>query len=155
GPGQTGEVFPAGDVSALAVALERVRKRRAADDDWASACRARVADYSFERAAAGLVAGCRAVMAQRPRRLRAPRTGMKIVACCGSMVVVSGLERMTFEVLRVLREHGAAVHCIVNSWENHRIVALAEEIGASWSTGYYWYRLDRRTRNPLRWIQMA
>ena len=36
-----------------------------------------------------------------------------------------------------------------------RIVALAGEIGASWSTGYYWYRFDRHARNPLRWIQFG
>jgi hypothetical protein len=27
----------------------------------------------------------------------------RVVACCGGMVTVSGLERMTFEVLGVLR----------------------------------------------------
>ena len=40
--------------------------------------------------------------------------------------MVSGLERMTFEVLRVFRRHARRVHCIVNDWENHRIVPLAE-----------------------------
>src|SRR3989442_9978875 len=49
----------------------------------------------------------------------------RVIACCGSMVIVAGLERLTFETLRVLKERGAAVHCVVNSWENHRIVALA------------------------------
>ena len=62
---------------------------------------------------------------------------------------------MTFEVLRVLRERGAAIHCIVNSWENHRIVAAAERIGASWSTGFHWYPFDRHTRNPIALAQMA
>jgi glycosyltransferase involved in cell wall biosynthesis len=47
------------------------------------------------------------------------------------------------------------VHCIVNSWENHRIVALAERIGASWSTGYYRYRFDRHTRNPIKLARFA
>ena len=69
------------------------------------------------------------------------------------MVIVSGLERSTCEVLRVLHERGAAVHCVVNSWENHRIVALAEQIGASWSTGAYFYGLERHTRNPIKWAR--
>jgi glycosyltransferase involved in cell wall biosynthesis len=70
------------------------------------------------------------------------------------MVTVTGLERMTFEVLRVLREQGAPVHCIVNDWESHRIVAMAERIGASWSESTYRVRLDRHTRNPLRLARM-
>jgi glycosyltransferase involved in cell wall biosynthesis len=70
------------------------------------------------------------------------------------MVVVSGMERMTFEVLRILKENGAEVHCILNDWENHRIRELAESIGATWSTGYYRYTL-RRTRNPWRILQAA
>jgi glycosyltransferase involved in cell wall biosynthesis len=70
------------------------------------------------------------------------------------MVIVSGMERMSFEVLRVLGENGAGIHCIVNSWEHHRIVRLVDSIGASWSTGYYWYRFNRHTRNPWRVLQM-
>jgi len=69
------------------------------------------------------------------------------------MVVVSGLERMTFEVLRVVRERGGAVHCIVNGWENHRIVPMATAIGASWSTGFYHYSFSWRTKNPVRHLQ--
>ncbi len=82
------------------------------------------------------------------------RTPPRVVACCGGMVIVSGLERMSFEVLRVLKENGAEIHCILNSWENHRIQELVHSIGASWSTGYYWYRLDRHTRNPWKILQM-
>jgi glycosyltransferase involved in cell wall biosynthesis len=73
------------------------------------------------------------------------------------MSFVSGLELMTFEVLRTLRARGTAVHCILNTWANwdrpqeqHPIAALAERIGASWSTGYYWYGFERRSRNPLK-----
>jgi hypothetical protein len=66
------------------------------------------------------------------------------------MVVVYGVERMTFEALRIPRERGMADHCIVNSWENHLIVALAEQIGASCSIAYYRYRLRRHTRNPIK-----
>lgn len=81
-------------------------------------------------------------------------TQVRVVACFGGMVIVSGMERMSFEVLRVLKENGAEVHCILNSWENHRIQKLVDSIGASWSTGYYWYRFDRHTRNPWKILQM-
>jgi glycosyltransferase involved in cell wall biosynthesis len=50
---------------------------------------------------------------------------------------------MSFEVLRAMRERGAAVHCIVNRWSSSRVVDLADDLGASWSTGYYWYELRR------------
>ncbi|MGH9320916.1 MAG: glycosyltransferase family 4 protein [Vicinamibacteria bacterium] len=80
---------------------------------------------------------------------------VRVVACCGGMVMVYGMERMTFDVLGVLRQKGAEVHCILNRWENHRIRELVEAIGASWSTGYYWYRFDRHTRNPLKIIQLC
>ena len=44
------------------------------------------------------------------------------------MVIVSGMERMTFEVLRALKESKAEVHCILNDWENHRIRELVDSI---------------------------
>jgi glycosyltransferase involved in cell wall biosynthesis len=139
--GQTGEIFSTGNVDELAAALRRIRQRAASGHDFGPACRAVAAQHSFARAAAGLLAACRAVTAPR------------IMACCSGMVVVSGLERSTFEVLRVARERGAMVHCIVNGWENQRIVALAEAIGASWSTAYHRYPFARHTRNPLQWAQ--
>ena len=61
---------------------------------------------------------------------------------------------MTFEVLGVVRKRGGSVHCIVNSWENHRIVELAERIGATWSTGFYWYSFAGRPRTLLHVVQM-
>ena len=64
------------------------------------------------------------------------------------MVIAGGLERMTFEVLRVLRDRGMATHAIVNGWENFRITPLAEASGASWSVGPYWYSLTRRAMTP-------
>ena len=153
-PGRTGEVFPVGDVDALARALKSVRDRARAGHDWVQACRARASAHSFERATAGLVAACREVVARRPRAAPVDPRAPRVVACCGGMVTISGLERMTFEVLGVLRERGAVVHCIVNSWENHRVVALAEQIGATWSTGYYWYPF-RRTLHPWSLAQFA
>ncbi|HEX6985130.1 MAG TPA: glycosyltransferase family 4 protein, partial [Planctomycetaceae bacterium] len=49
---------------------------------------------------------------------------------------------------------GGAVHCVVNDWENHRIVDLAERIGASWSAGFHRYLLAR-SRNPLSLLKTA
>lgn len=80
---------------------------------------------------------------------------LRLLAGCGGFNVVAGLERMTFEVLRTLADHGAAVHCIVNSWDNERIVALAEAMGASWSVGRYFETLDRHARSPAKLARMA
>lgn len=151
--GETGEVFPVGDVAALATAIDGIRARRSSGRDWAPACRRRAAEFSLERATSGLVEACRLVA--RRRAVHGDRRRPRVLACCGGMVVVAGLERMTFEVLRVLTERGAAVHCIVNSWENERIVPLAERIGAGWSTGYYRHQFNRRTRNPLQWARFG
>lgn len=78
------------------------------------------------------------------------RSAVRVLACCGGMVVISGLERMTFEVLRVLGERGGTVRCFLNNWGSFRIVPLAKQIGASWSCRYYPVRLSRHTRNPIR-----
>lgn len=154
-PGETGEVFPMGDVAGLAHALGAIQQQRGAGHDFAPACVARAEALSFAAASAGLVAACRAVAASPAHAATTTPASAtpRIVACCSGMVVVSGLERSTFEVLRTLRERGAAVHCVVNSWENHRIVELVEDIGASWSTAYHWYPLDRHTRNPVAWAR--
>jgi len=64
-PGATGEVYTPDDEAALAQALERIRARGSAGHDWAPACRARVARYSFEHATAGLLAAARAVRRRR------------------------------------------------------------------------------------------
>lgn len=84
-----------------------------------------------------------------------PATETRVIACCGGMVVVFGAERMTFEVLRVLRNRGASVHCIVNSWENHRIVELVRRLGVGHSIGRYRARLTRRSINPITLFRMA
>jgi glycosyltransferase involved in cell wall biosynthesis len=83
------------------------------------------------------------------------RRPLRVIACCGDMSVVYGMERMTFEVLRVVREHGAPVHCIVNTWSNQRILEMVGEIGATWSTGYYWHGFGRHLLNPIRLVQFA
>lgn len=133
-PGETGEVHRTTDVADLTRALERVRAR-GGRQAMGEACRARIARYDFAAASTGLVAACDALVR--------PDASVRVIACCGGMVLVSGLERMTFEVLRVVRRNRGTVHCIVNGWESHRIVELAEGIGASWSTGYYWYPLAK------------
>jgi glycosyltransferase involved in cell wall biosynthesis len=79
-----------------------------------------------------------------------PAAKRRVIVCCGQMVIAGGLERMTMEVARTLTGHGVAVHCIVNSWENFRITPLAEQVGASWSTGPYWYAMTRRNLTPLK-----
>jgi glycosyltransferase involved in cell wall biosynthesis len=145
--GETGEVSRVGDPAGLAQAMGRVRSR-GGRGTMAHACRARVARHSFAAATTGLVAACQSVV-----RRDAPPA--RVVACCGGMVMVSGLERMTFEVLGIVRRRGGAVHCIVNSWENHRIVELAERIGASWSTGFYRYPFSSRPRTLLQGMQMV
>jgi glycosyltransferase involved in cell wall biosynthesis len=144
--GETGEVHRTGDVGDLVLALERVRAR-GGRTAMAEACRARIARYAYPAASTGLVAACQALV----RRSEQPT---RVIACCGGMVIVSGLERMTFEVLGVVRSHGGAVHCIVNDWENERIVELAERIGASWSTGFYWYPFTSRPGTTLKAFQM-
>jgi glycosyltransferase involved in cell wall biosynthesis len=74
----------------------------------------------------------------------------RVIAAFGNMVLVSGVERMSFEVLRTLHERGAAVHCVVNSWESTKVVDRADAMGASWSFGYYYYELRRRARTRER-----
>ena len=144
--GESGYMYPLGNVSGLAAALERVRQRKAAGYDWGPACRAIVSEFSYDAMTAGLVRACRSVIRHSPGPepdwSGAPQ---RIVATCGQMVIAGGLERMTFEVLRVLRDRGMAAHSIVNGWENFRITPLAEASGASWSVGPYWYPLKRRT----------
>jgi glycosyltransferase involved in cell wall biosynthesis len=139
-PSETGEQFHRGDLDDLSRALQRGRDR-GGRSRMAAACRDRIANHTFARAADGLVAACQSVAK--------PAGAPRVIACCGGMVIVSGLERMTFEVLRVLRERGGTVHAIVNGWENQRIVPLAEHIGASWSTGFYESGFSR-SRNPIR-----
>jgi glycosyltransferase involved in cell wall biosynthesis len=76
----------------------------------------------------------------------------RVLACCGGMVIVGGLERMILEVLRTIQERGGSVHCVINSWEPHRIQAAVEQIGAPWSTGSYRHQFERRPSNPARYL---
>jgi glycosyltransferase involved in cell wall biosynthesis len=146
--GETGEVVEAGDVTALAKAIDTTRQRRAAGFDYVNACRTRVAAHSFASATDGVLAAMRRLALQRTNAVANRNRTPRVIACCGSMVIPGGLERMTFEVLRTLGQLGAATHVIVNTWESSPIVAMAEDAGASWSTGYYWQSLSRHLLDP-------
>ena len=156
GSDATGGVYATAEPTELvrnfAVALADVRDRLRAGHDFTAACQERAAAHGFAQAAAGLELACATVAAAPASATAAPPATLtvpRVVACCGSMVLVGGLERMTFEILRVLRGRGAVIHCIVNWWDNSRIIALAEQIGASWSTGFYVHRFGKEVRNPI------
>ncbi len=142
-----GGVYPAGDVTALAATLDTVCGRLDEGHSFAAAGAARAATHSFQEATAGLELALRR-LGCRARADRPASATRRVVACCGSMTSAGGLERMTFEVLRLARERGAHVHCIVNTWGSSGIVDMADEIGASWSTGFYWYPMQRRLWRP-------
>ena len=148
--GETGRQFALGDVAALAETLDAVRREMPASDAVRARCRAIAAGSTFATMTAGLVRACRSVIRHSPGAepdwSAAPS---RVIACCGDMVIAGGLERMTFEVLRVMRDRGIAAHTIVNGWENFRITPLAEASGSSWSVGPYRYPLRRRGLSPL------
>ena len=142
--GVSGVVHESGDVGSLARALSRVREATSRGEITREVCRQPTAAFSFERAAEGIRRGADRVIKRHAARRRSAEGQPRVIATMGNMVSVFGLERMSFEVLRALRENGAAVHCVVNSWQSSRVVDLADDFGASWSTGYYWYELRRR-----------
>ena len=150
----SGAVHQPGDVDGLARSLGNVRDAVRAGVVTAGTCFDAVSAFSFERAADGVVAATSRVVA-RKRVAQTARTGHpRVLAAFGNMAIVSGVERMSFEVLRTLRERGAAVHCIVNSWESSKVVDLVDSVGASWSLGYYWYELRRRARPHQRMLAL-
>jgi glycosyltransferase involved in cell wall biosynthesis len=140
----SGAVHKVGDIDSLAHALSSVREARRGGLITRDSCRAAVEAQSFERAAEGLWRGAHRVLRRTQARVASAEGHPRVLATLGNMVSVFGLERMSFEALRTLRDRGAAVHCVVNRWQSSRVVGLAEEIGASWSTGYYHYALLRR-----------
>jgi glycosyltransferase involved in cell wall biosynthesis len=142
--GISGAVHRAGDVESLVAALSTVREATAGAVITRESCHQVAAPFSFEQAADGLRRGADRVVKRRATRAHARDGQPRVIAMMGNMVSVFGLERMSFEVLRTLRERGAAVHCVVNRWQSSRVVDMADDLGASWSTGYYWYELRRR-----------
>jgi glycosyltransferase involved in cell wall biosynthesis len=151
-PGSTGHVFPFGDVHALAARLEDLRNRIRGGDRLDSACRAHVSRWSFSRATEGLVRASRAVVQNRAP-VRSTAT-VRVVVPAGHLVAPGGMEHMTFLAIENLIEQGAAVHCVLNSWDSHQMARLATNAGASWSVGYYWYPLTK-TSSPVHAIQIA
>ena len=156
-PAGGGVRFQPGDIAGLAAAVRTLRARVASGEDIDATCRWTVSKSTFALATEGLVAACQGV-AGDAWRARAFDGGypIRVIAPCGGMAIAGGMERATFEVLRVARMAGAHVHVITNVWAEesgprgrHPIVALAEDIGATWNTGYYRYRLTRHTRSPV------
>jgi len=64
--GETGYLYPLGEVPALADALQKMRERSAAGYDWAPRCREVVASYSYDIMTEGLVRACRSVIKRSP-----------------------------------------------------------------------------------------
>jgi len=60
-PGVTGEIFPAGDIPALAGAISRLRMKQSEQGDFAEDCRRVVSRYTFSVATDGLVAAARSL----------------------------------------------------------------------------------------------
>ena len=153
---ETGYVYPLDDIDALTMTLAKVRHRKAMGHDWGPACRELVTSYNYDAMTAGVVRASRSVLSHSPGPEPAWREApQRIIACCGQMVIAGGLERMTFEVMNVVRNSGVASHAIVNGWENFRITPLAEAAGASWSVGPYWHPLTRRRLTPAAVGRMA
>jgi len=151
----TGRQYRLGDVSALAQAIDGVRQRMPLTDAVRAACRAAVATSDVATMTDGLVRACRSVIRHSPGpEADWQAAPLRAVACCGDMVIAGGLERMTFEVLRVMGERGIPSHAIVNGWENFRITPLADASGSSWSVGPYWYPLRRHGITPLSLLRM-
>ncbi len=150
----SGAVHAVGDVEGLARALARVREGLRGEVITRDSCRSVAETHSLERAADGLAAGARRLALRRGVTATANHGQPRVLAAFGNMVIVSGVERMSFEVLRTLRERGAAVHCVVNSWESSKVVERAEALGASWSFGYYFYELRRRARTRERMLAL-
>jgi len=140
----SGSVHAAGDVESLARALRRVRDAARDGVITRESCRAIAATHSFERATDGVLTAARRVHAHRTLSMTANAGAPRIVAAFGNMAMISGVERMSFEVLRTVRDRGGAVHCIVNTWGSGQVVDKADSIGSTWSTGYYWHGLRRR-----------
>jgi glycosyltransferase involved in cell wall biosynthesis len=153
--GESGYVYPLGNVEALAAAFAKVRWRKAEEYDWRPRCRRIVAEFSYDAMTAGLVRACRSVITRSTGPEPSADVPLRVVACCGQMVIAGGAERMTFSAMDALSHRGARVHCIVNGWENFRITPMADEIGATWSVGPYWYTITRRRLTPLKIVKMA
>jgi glycosyltransferase involved in cell wall biosynthesis len=61
-PGETGEIFPVGDVAAFAARLDRIAGEIKDGRSRSERCRRRIADYTFHAATEGLVSACKSVI---------------------------------------------------------------------------------------------
>lgn len=61
-PGATGEIFPVGDIEAMAARLQKISKEIEDGGRRSNRCRERMTDYSFRAATEGLVSACRSVI---------------------------------------------------------------------------------------------
>jgi glycosyltransferase involved in cell wall biosynthesis len=152
--GETGGVFPVGDIDGLRSALTRVHERVVNGHDYALRCRQKTNRHDFTAASKGLLEACDRLSykARAARSNNGPPT--QVLALCGHMVMPGGLERMTFEVLATLRRHGAGVHAVVNGWASSRIVTLAERADVAWSIARSNEPLRRRPESAVAALRM-
>jgi glycosyltransferase involved in cell wall biosynthesis len=146
--GVTGSVYPCGDIPALQHAIGDLRA--GLNGTTASACRARAEAYSFETATAGLHQACRRTLEARGR-VDSPR----VLVCAEHFVIPGGLERMTAEVVRAVKDAGGTVHWLLNDWDSGQIAALAENLDCSWSYGRHRVPLTRHSASPRYWVRLA
>src|SRR5262249_41284027 len=120
--GISGSTHAVGDVAGLADSLVRVRNGRRNGIITAESCRAMARTHSFDRATEGLVEATRRVTARRQVTISSNSGAPRVLATFGNMAIISGVERMSFEVLRTIRHRRGAVHCVVNEWGSAKIV---------------------------------
>jgi glycosyltransferase involved in cell wall biosynthesis/predicted SAM-dependent methyltransferase len=124
-PGVTGEIFPMGDVGELAAALQRMSERCAAGQDFATACRARAAQYSLATATAGLLQACRATRRRVNDAPPQPATATLKQRVGRWLFAHMPITRFLFDQLRV--EVNAALTWLANGllpWRRQRLAAL-------------------------------
>ncbi|TDI44220.1 MAG: hypothetical protein E2P02_09920 [Acidobacteria bacterium] len=83
------------------------------------------------------------------------RTRTRVIVCGGGMVIISEMERLTFEVVRSLRSKGVAVHFILNSWGNERIHPVVDEIIGMLALVVFWMSLFLFERSWVRTMGLA
>jgi glycosyltransferase involved in cell wall biosynthesis len=149
--GQTGEVFGYGDVGDLTAALVRTQRLVEREPNLvADRCRTKAEAHGFAVVGAALAEACQQTLAAIGRV-----ASTRLIVPMQKSVLVAGNEKSLFEVFELVRERGGVTHCLVNAWDSARIRDGAEKVGATWSYSRHWYPIRRRSRNPLRWMQMA
>ena len=137
-----------GDVDGLATRWRGVREATLTRcDDRRILSSAQRRHSSFERGRGGIRPRAPIdVLEASPKREKRDRQKDSYASSrrWGTWFPVFGLERMSFEVLRHCAKTGAAGALCRQLLVDSRVVDLADDVGASWSTGYYWYELRRR-----------